>query len=88
MKGLARGKAHLAAQQEYFAKYVEDDINPSSGQRYDPKPLVPVPIFIVDDTIRRTPGRKWSRLTISTSTRKCSSRNVPDQFLRMFGMHF
>ena len=58
MKGLARGKAHLAAQQEYFAKYVEDDINPSSGQRYDPKPLVPVPIFIVDDTHPGTPGPK------------------------------
>ena len=76
MKGLARGKAHLAAQQEYFAKYVEDDINPFSGQRYDPKPLVPVPIFIVDDIHPGTPGRKWSRLTTSTSTRKCSSRNV------------
>ena len=49
-EGLARGKAHLAAQQEHFAKCVEDDISPSSGQRYDPKPLVPVPIFIVGDT--------------------------------------
>lgn len=57
-KGQALGKAHLAAQQEYFAKYVEDDINPSSGQRYDPKPLVPVPIFIVDDMYPGTPGPK------------------------------
>ena len=56
--GLTQGKAHVAAQQEYFTTYVTGGVNPSTGERYDLKPIVPVPIFIVDDMHPGTPGPK------------------------------
>ena len=76
------GKAHLAAQQEYFSTYVKEGLNPSTGERYDPKPIVPVPIFIVDDMHPGTPGPKmvsFEDIQIHERVQKLFSKNKIDR---------
>lgn len=76
------GKAHLAAQQEYFSSYVEEGLNPSTGERYDPKPIAPVSIFIVDDMHPGTPGPKmvsFDDIQIHERVEKLFSKNKIDR---------
>ena len=79
---LKHGKAHLAAQQEYFGTYLDDEVNPSTGGRYDIKPTVPVPIFIVDDSHPDSPGPKmvsFAEINIHSRVEKLFSKNKIDR---------